>query len=184
MKKCPVCKNEFLNEITLEDGLPAHQCGRCSGIWISSNPYLAWLKTHGPDLPEKEQDGSNAAAWDVKELKLCPDCGRIMSRYKVLPNVQLYLDRCGNCNGIWFDKEEWNVLVARNLHDNVNSFFTKPWQAHIHEEETKAVMDKLYLEKFGPEDYARLKEIREWLKDHPHRSTLLAYLQADNPYKN
>jgi hypothetical protein len=45
------------------------------------------------------------------------------------------------------------------------------------------MLDKLYLEKFGTEDYARIQEIGNWLRPHPQRAMLLAYLQANDPYK-
>lgn len=182
-KKCPVCKGLNLTETMLQDGLLANQCENCHGIWISSTSYFAWLKLHGPDLPTKEADKKIVPQWGTKELKLCPDCGKILSRYKVFPNQEFFLDHCGSCNGVWFDQNEWEYLAAQNLHDNVNSFFTKPWQKHIHEEETKVVLDKLYLERFGEDDYARLKEFQKWLASHPQRSMMLAYLQADDPYK-
>jgi Zn-finger nucleic acid-binding protein len=183
IKKCSVCKDQVMKEILLDDNLPAYQCENCQGIWISSNPYLSWLKTHGSDIPEKVLANADAPKWDTKELKLCPDCGRIMSRFQILSNPKIYLDRCGNCNCVWLDKGEWNILVERNLHDNINSFFTKPWQDHIRVEETRNVLEKLYLEKFGTTDYARLKEFREWLKENSKRHMMLAYLQADDPYK-
>jgi len=104
-------------------------------------------------------------------------------RYRVLPNVHFYLDRCGNCNGVWFDKNEWEVLVARNLHDKVNQFFTQPWQTKIRDEAAHAMLEQLYLEKFGTEDYAKIKDIWNWLMQNPHRAMLLAYLQSNNPYK-
>ncbi len=183
MKKCPVCKDALLSEVVLEDHLPAYQCERCQGIWLSSNPYLAWRKTHSSALPPQDTGDTSVPTWDTQALKLCPDCGRIMTRYRVLPDVKFYLDHCAHCNGVWFDRDEWAVLVARNLQDDVNSFFTQPWQTRLREEETKGVLDKLYLEKFGAADYAKLKEIGQWLKDHPLRSMMLAYLQAENPYK-
>jgi Zn-finger nucleic acid-binding protein len=106
-----------------------------------------------------------------------------LKRYQILPDTEFYLDHCGHCNGIWFDKNEWDALVERNLHDNVNDFFTRPWQEHLHTEETKAHMDRLYLEKFGAEDYEHVKQIRAWLKEHPRQGMLIAFLQADDPYK-
>jgi hypothetical protein len=75
------------------------------------------------------------------------------------------------------------LRIERNLQDKVNEFFTKPWQAKVREEESHRVLDKLYMEKFGAPDYEKVKEIHHWLKNHPQRSMLLAYLQADNPYK-
>jgi hypothetical protein len=73
--------------------------------------------------------------------------------------------------------------VERNLHDNLNEFFTRPWQDRLHAEETKSHIEKIYLEKLGEEDYERIKEVREWLRKHPNSGMLLAFLQADDPYK-
>ncbi len=181
--KCPVCKEELLQPATLETNLPIHRCEKCAGLWLRSNDYLAWLKTHGPALAPKGAETTSVPTWDLPTLKLCPDCKRIMLRFKVLPNVDFYLDRCSHCNGVWLDKNEWDVLVALNLQDKVNLFFTEPWQLHVREEEARCALDKLYAEKFGETDYARIKEIRDWLQSHPRRAMLLAYLQAENPYK-
>ncbi len=181
--KCPVCKTQTLDAISLVENLPAQQCPNCKGIFIPSNAYLFWKRTQSEDLPKKEAASQIDPKWDADILKLCPNCGHIMKRYKVIPDTNLFLDRCGYCNGVWFDKHEWDVLVERNLHDNLNEFFTRPWQDRLHAEETKGHMERIYSEKFGEEDYQRIKEIREWLWKHPHSGMLLAYLQADDPYK-
>ncbi len=180
---CPVCKQELAYHTLPASQVPAYQCPQCEGIWISSNEYLRWLQGQGSTLPEKPGDGSNIPTWDTPQLKICPECKHFLLRYRILPNVQFYVDRCGHCNGVWFDKGEWDVLVARNLYDKVNQFFTQPWQARIRDEEAHAVLDKLYLDKFGAEDYARIRQVRNWLAEHPQRAMLLAYLQSDNPYK-
>lgn len=181
--KCPVCKLDSLGSNTLVEGLPAKQCSNCEGVWIDSNAYIAWWKAKGADMPAKQVRSSMDPAWDVDELKLCPNSGHIMGRYKIFPDTEFYLDRCGHCNGIWFDKHEWDALVELNLHDNVNEFFTRPWQDDMHAAETRNHMDKLYLEKFGAEDYEHIKQVREWLKDHPKQGMLFAFLQANDPYK-
>jgi Zn-finger nucleic acid-binding protein len=181
--KCPVCKTETLGAITLVENLPAHQCSNCGGIFIPSNAYLIWKRTQAEDLPEKEFAPEVDPAWDADTLKICPNCGHIMKRYKVLPDIKLFLDQCGHCNGVWLDKNEWNVLVQRNLHDNLNDFFTRPWQDKLHTQEARNHMERIYLEKLGQEDYERIQEIREWLMKHRNRGMLLAFLQADDPYK-
>jgi Zn-finger nucleic acid-binding protein len=181
--KCPVCKKDTLETLMLEDNLPAKTCSECGGIWISSNAYSMWLHAKGTDLPEKPGDRPFDPTWDTKELKLCADCGHILARYKIFPDVDFYLHRCHSCNGIWFDKNEWDALVARNLHDNLNDFFTHPWQEKLHKQESAHRMEELYLSKFGPADYEYIQKVRAWLKDHPQRNMLLAFLQADDPYK-
>ncbi len=181
--KCPVCKTDSLGSITLVEDLPANQCSNCGGVWIDSNAYLAWWKGKGEDMPVREAASQIDPSWNVDELKLCPNSGRIMARYKILPDTEFYLDRCGHCNGIWFDRNEWDVLAERNLHDNINEFFTRPWQDELHAAETRNHLEKLYLEKFGAEEYEKIKQVRMWLKDHPKRGMLTAFLQADDPYK-
>lgn len=75
------------------------------------------------------------------------------------------------------------MLVDRNLHDNLNEFFTHVWQDKLQAAETKKNMEKLYLQKLGNDDYEQVQKVREWLKDHPKRGMLLAFLQSDDPYK-
>ena len=181
--KCPVCKTDTLGAIDLLEGLPAHECSNCGGVWVPSNAYLTWKRAQGEDVAERKGIIDIDPNWEVSELKLCPNSGHIMTRYKVFPDTDFYLDRCRHCNGIWFDKQEWGVLVDRNLHDNLNEFFTRPWQDKLHFAETKKKMDDLYLQKFGKDDYQHVRKVREWLENHPRRGMLLAFLQADDPYK-
>ena len=180
---CPICKQPLVFHTLLESQLPAYQCPQCEGCWISANEYLRWLQTQGPQLPPKLEPDPNVPTWDTPQLKVCPGCGHFLIRYRVLPHVQFYLDRCGHCNGVWLDKGELEVLVAHNLQDKINQLFTQPWQTRIQEEEAHAALDKMYLERFGAADYKKAQEIREWLLHHPQRAMLLAYLKADNPYK-
>lgn len=181
--KCPVDKTDTLGSISLIEGLPAMQCSTCGGVWIDSNTYLVWRRTSGADLPKKSIGVKVDSTWDVDELKLCPNSGHIMGRYKILADTDFHLDRCGHCNGIWFDKNEWDALVEMGLHDNANEFFTHPWQDDIRTSEARSHMENLYLEKFGAEDYEHIKQVRAWMNKHPRRGMLLAYLQADDPYK-
>lgn len=181
--QCPVCKEYKLGPIVLMEGLPANQCSNCQGLFIPSNAYMTWRRTLGSGLPEKQGAIEIDPSWDVKELKLCANCGHIMARYKIFPDTDFYLDRCRNCNGIWLEPEEWEALIDRNLHDNLNEFFTRPWQDNLHAAETRNHLNAIYLEKLGEQDYERIKEIRAWLRDHPRQGMLLAFLQADDPYK-
>jgi Zn-finger nucleic acid-binding protein len=181
--KCPVCKTETLGEIALMENLPAHQCAKCEGVFLPANAYMLWKRAQGQEHPQKPSSSPIDPSWDSTVLKLCANCGRIMARYKILPDENLYLDRCRNCNGVWLDKYEWDALVERNLHDELNEFFTRPYQERLRAEEIRNHLDKLYLEKFGAEDYARVREMRAWLTNRPHLGMFLAFLQADDPYK-
>ena len=181
--KCPVCKTDSLSPITLADNLPASQCSQCHGNWIAANTYMVWLRAKGADLPEKATGVPFSPIWEARDLKICPDCKHMLRRFKIFPDVDYYLDRCNNCNGIWFDAHEWDALAERNLHDNLHEFFTRPWQDHLHAAETRTNMESIYLLKFGVQDYEKIKEIREWLDTHEQKHMLLAFLLSDDPYK-
>lgn len=181
--KCPVCKDQQLGEISLLEGLPANRCPSCSGVWMEANPYMAWKRAQNGDKPNITNPKAVDIKWDIQQLKLCPHSGHIMIRYKVVPQAEFYVDRCRHCNGVWFDANEWDFLVKNNLYDNVNEFFTQPWQDALRNTESKTTFEQLYLEKFGADDYQKAKDIRAWLTDHPKRNMLLAFLQSDDPYK-
>lgn len=183
MKKCPVCQVE-LNHIVLEQNLPAYACPSCEGVWISSNEYLAWL---GPQT--ESPLGEMVIAGDIplpvvdnRKALFCPDCGRFLRRFKLWPDIQFHLDRCGNCNGIWFDRNEWQVLKLKGLHYKVALFFTNAWQEKLRDEEMRRRFEKMYQEKFGLADYQKIKAIRAWLAEHPLGGQLLAYLTDKEPY--
>jgi Zn-finger nucleic acid-binding protein len=181
--ECPACKRSVLQRATLEQDLAALRCPSCEGVWIDSNEYLSWLKTRGPASVKESADEPLGPILDTQDLKLCPSCKRILARFRVVPDIEFYVERCKQCNGVWLDRDEWKLLVSRRLYDKVNQFFTQPWQSRIREEEVRQKLNKLYLEKFGPEDYARIQDTWEWLKNHPQQSMLLAFLQSEDPYK-
>jgi len=181
--KCPVCKQSSLSLITLSENLPANRCSNCNGIWLSSNQYLAWVRTQEKSLPEKQTDEPIRPELKTDSLKLCPESGHIMKRFKIFPSADFYLDRCGHCNGIWFDSSEWDILVSRNMQDKVNQFFTAPWQAKLRKKESRANMERIYLDKLGADDYKRIQEVRAWLEKNPRRAMLIAFLQADDPFE-
>jgi hypothetical protein len=60
--------------------------------------------------------------------------------------------------------------------------FTKPWQQHIRDEVAAKKLDVMYLEKFGEEDYKKIKEIRNWLQDNPNHNALIAFLLEKEPF--
>lgn len=180
---CPVCQTPVLEHITLVDNLPAYQCPQCHGIFLMANEYWRWRIALTPPALGNLDTPAPTPTGDIDAAKICPNCKHLMLRYNILPNGKIILDRCGGCNGIWLDPTEWDALVALRLEYQVNEFFTTPWQNKIRTAETRHMLDKLYTEKFGAPDYARIREIDAWLRENPQRPMLLAYLQSKDPYK-
>lgn len=179
---CPVCSTT-LQETALEANLRAYACQSCRGHFIISSDYLDWREQQVTDLPANPDPGPLPKTADTMCAKRCPLCQHVMLRYRVDHAMDFGLDHCGNCNSVWFDRNEWNNLKCRHLHDDVNRMFTTAWQRRIREVAHRATMQSIYRERFGESDYTEVQRVRVWLEAHPQRSALLAYLNANDPYE-
>ena len=174
---CPGCKEEGLSQHELEANLHSSRCGKCSGVWVSSNQYQQWLKTHGANLPEKSPEaGINLVSGETHGAKFCPECKYILMKYKVGHDVHFSLNRCGHCGGVWFDKNEWEIMKSRNLNDDVHLVFSQPWQTSVREEEHKSAINEILRKQIGDEDLKEIERIKTWLQSHPKSAELYAYL--------
>ncbi len=174
---CPVCKTEALSYAELEADLSARHCAKCEGNWISSFEYWKWREKLVDELPDREAppEAPNPST-GLLAAKICPECRGLLVRFKVGHGVAFSLDRCGNCGGVWFDKDEWEALRSRNLHDDVYTVFTAPWQDRVRKEESVRQQEQIYTRKFGEEGFEEVKRMKEWIDDHPLRQEILAYL--------
>lgn len=185
MTLCPACKKSDLQAVHQDDQPPMSVCSSCGGAWLRANEYALWLKTQMPgkyDLVKTEDASKRLPPTDSNQAIICPDCGHFLRRYNVVSNINFHLDRCHNCNGVWLDRNEWEVLKAGDLQDEINEIFTQPWQKHIQDEIVAQKFDAMYLERFGENDYEKIKEIRTWLQERPNRNMLMAFLTDRDPY--
>lgn len=179
---CPNCKSVELKETESQFGLKTYSCEQCTGNWVRYDDYTKWKNSDKRSVAINE-DINYSPEYDTKKASLCPDCGRILIKYKVSNELPFYVDHCGTCNGIWLDKNEWEMLVKNDLHDKVNHFFTSPWQKKLREELTQKNLQEHYLKKFGEENYTKLKEVKKWLFNSDLKEDMIAYIINDDPYK-
>nr|WP_255547423.1 zf-TFIIB domain-containing protein [Oxynema sp. CENA135] len=107
---------------------------------------------------------------------MCPECKRYMTRARVMVERPFYVERCPNCNGIWCDRGEWEILEALGLHESIEQLFSGDWQAqmrslHHNQKERQATIDKL-----GPEVAQMVFDLAEVLENHPNGEFGVAYL--------
>ena len=86
------------------------------------------------------------------------------------------IDRCRNCNGLWFDRDEWQTLRSRNLLHLLPHLTSDEWQRELHQAELEAQEERRLLSELDPRDLARIREIKAWLDGHPNRTTLFRLL--------
>jgi Zn-finger nucleic acid-binding protein len=180
---CPVCQTTELVSNNLESNLASLKCPDCEGNWIQGAEYWKWLEQHGPNLPEVEEQEGELTLSELQKYIDCPECRFRMVKYMVGRGTGFSLDHCHGCKGIWFDRNEWEILKKRNLHDDLHSILTAFWQAEASKEERKKRLEQMYVNKFGAEDYAEIKRIRSWLNAHEKKQELRAYLIDENPFE-
>jgi len=176
--KCLLCKNINLEKTDIDDNLTARKCPDCGGIWIQAKAYWKWIKYHGNIHPEKSAaEPALSAGTDSVQIKICPDCGHFLTKRKVGHGIAFHIDRCQCCGGIWLDKNEWEILKSRNLHDEIHFIFSREWQEEIINEEKKAAYEREVEKIIGIEDYKYLKSFADKYRHFPRRDVILAYLQ-------
>lgn len=112
---------------------------------------------------------------------LCPDTGSLMQRYRMSARHHHRLDYSAAVGGIWLDKGEWDLLKSEGLAGSLNALVTDHWQRKLKNTSAREAFTTLYEGKFG-EDYAKIREIRQWLSAHPRKADVRAYLLAADPY--
>lgn len=180
--KCPVCKSPELAAADLEDGLRFFRCSQCSGRWIRGAEYWRWLEQHGPNLPERTETDNGLSPAEPGIHLDCPECRFRLVKYLVGHGFSFTIDHCAGCKGVWLDRNEWEALKERNLHDDLNSMFTSFWQDEAEREARKKRLERIYITRFGADDYAEIERVRAWLATRANKQDLLAYLTDKDPF--
>ncbi len=176
--RSPVASHKQMKRIILEGELNAFQCPESGGVFLPAQSYFHWLsrqKDRLPHLPSTDRDLEESIE-DSDSVKICPESGQIMQRFKVGHGFSFYLDRSPS-GSIWLDKGEWEALCSRQFHDELHLIFTAPWQAKVRAQQKSDVEKDLLVARFGEELMDKIEDLREELSEHEYRDFALAYLQ-------
>ncbi|WP_395343744.1 zf-TFIIB domain-containing protein [Ningiella sp. W23] len=179
---CTSCKNGVLRPSFIDGQFRAHTCTNCGGNWILVEDFVSW-KEQNP-----EYQFSQPSQWSEDEVSetasamLCPITGLIMRKLKVTAQTSHRIDFSSSVAGIWLDKGEWELLKAEGIAGTLNNVVTQQWQNKIREQSASNNFAEIYEEKFGIDNYQKIKEIKQWLDAQPQKADLRSYLLAENPY--
>lgn len=176
--KCPACTSVRLDACEPEPGMKGHECSKCHGRFVAFESFFAWQSRQGGIDAQPHVAGSAAEVVgpDSDGGKLCPGCGRFMTRMRVSLDLPFHIDRCGACAGMWFDPGEWEQLRARGLHLRLHALFAESWQNHLQQQQRRLQHEARYRALLGEEFYAKARDMKQWLDVHPQRGVVLAYL--------
>ncbi len=176
--KSPVGNHPTLQSVTLEDGLKAFQCPESNGHWIPTENYWQWQRNLPAAADHGHHENHVSPTGEFEDtVKLCPETGTIMTRFKVGHGLDFRIDR-SITGGIWLDPGEWEALIAGNLHHELHLVFTTQWQKAIREETHAEAHESMLRGKLGDDLFDRLSALRTELSEKPGRSAAIAYLQS------
>ena len=181
--RCPDCK-VTLAPRHLGSGLKVYSCGECEGGWLPFDEHLRWLES-----PERQSSSTQpetaaplpAAAPPVedptpKRPRLCPRCSRIMRRLRVSLELPFTLDRCGVCNGLWFERGELESIESGGMLPRLYHHLNDTAQHRLLTESVRRELERQCREAVGEEAFERVRVFKEWLTAHPQKMRLWAYL--------
>lgn len=179
--KCPKCvKAPRLLFQQPADHPKSYGCSSCEGQFLPANAYISWQQGRGEPAPEKPAADGEFDFDDTERAMLCPTCSTIMMKYRVRNDLPFQVDFCRRCNGVWLDKNEWDALFARNLHDEINFIFTDGWQSKLNRERLDNRFEEIFKKRLGQETYQQVTDFQEWLTRQDHRSEIVAWLSDQN----
>lgn len=179
MATCPKCEEHALSPTLIEAGLSARGCGTCEGLLVDLVGYRAWSDQQGIDTMAINE-GVTADIADTKKAVLCPNCLRIMTKFRVSTHAENRLDFCGHCDVAWLDGGEWGQLQAMGLRAHLGSIFSAPWQRRLQESQSHRMNEQSARERFD-DDYDQINEFRLWLSERPDRDEIIGWIAHSDP---
>lgn len=176
----PLARHKRLQRVELEPDLIAFRCPETGGHWIPAESYWRW-RSKLPEAATAQAEVPETAEVPVSEfddvVKLCPESGTVMTRYRVGHGQPFRVER-SHTGGIWLDGGEWEALCGGHLQKSIHLIFTAPWQKAVRQQELNAMQLAQLQERLGAGLLERLQALRQELSEHPQRSAALAFLNA------
>jgi Zn-finger nucleic acid-binding protein len=176
--QCPKDKKVELISSLLATDLAVQYCPDCKGTWIPAGEYESWQSHQLPTkkvFPRTLDVDYVQSPLDTKAA-LCPECNHYLARARVGLKIPFYVERCPNCNGIWCDYGEWDVLEKLGMHTAIEQLFTSEWQTRAKEREHTEREREATIEKLGEDLAQQLFVLAEQLESHPNGDFGVAYL--------
>ena len=174
---CPSCKDHILKPVKLEKNLPARQCGHCEGVLLDLLYYRSWAEQQPSSSDENPTHVPLEKLTDTSEAMTCPQCEKLMVKYRISATQSNKIDVCSHCDDAWLDGGEWALLNALAMEKELTHIFTQPWQQRVLKASLAITQEKRDESQLGEADYGKVLAFRDWLLSHPKRSLIEQILQ-------
>ena len=180
MMNCPNCRNSLLLAQELEPGLIAATCELCEGALLPLLNYRYWVEGRfwADGVLEHAPKPDEVVAEDTDHVVLCAKCQRMMIKYRIGLEPSNKIDLCANCDEVWLDRNEWELLKSVGIHHQLPSILTDSWQRNLRRERQNELLQARYRKLLGDSDLERLNDFKAWLDQHPEKNQIKQFLLA------
>jgi len=137
--------------------------------YLIGNPFknrvIAFLMNPDPKVPGHAKPLNQS---------YCPKCSKLMARYRIDTDSEIYVEQCDVCEGIWVNSEQWNDILRKGF--ELAEVFT----SHGTRSKQKVPYAEQYFEAmFGKELFKRVKLFKATLEKHESKLELISYLSKE-----
>lgn len=111
-RSCPDCYRPMTP--TTYGDVALDTCGDCGGIWFDEGELKRAMLEDALALAALEDRVAPGIAPLVEPARnrRCPDCERVLDRFRYLYDSPVQLDMCGTCGGTWVEDGELRKMDA------------------------------------------------------------------------
>jgi Zn-finger nucleic acid-binding protein len=151
-------------------GLATYQQAKELRESLIANPFksrvIAYLMNPEPKVPSHAQPLNQS---------YCPKCSKLMARYKLADDSEIYIEQCDACGGIWVNSEQWRDIVRKSF--ALTDIFAV--QKERDADRKIPYVDQYFEATFGKNLYRQVKAFKPVLLNHERKLELISYLSKE-----
>jgi Zn-finger nucleic acid-binding protein len=152
-------------------GVVTYQQAKELKDYLIGNPFknrvIAYLMNPEPKVPGHAKPLNQS---------YCPKCSKLMARYLVSSDSDIYVEQCDVCEGIWVNSEQWGDILRKGV--GVEEVFTSHGQRSLQQKVPYA--EQYFEAMFGKELFKRVKLFKVALEKHESKLELISYLSHED----
>lgn len=140
---CPRCHVSHFNVIKYE-GIDIDRCSDCLGVWLDDGELIQILKKRDKKFTQDQLKSvvknsfSGLISTEINQELVCPKCHCEMNSINFGSDSGIFIDRCPNDCGVWFDSKELDKVQCyyefwQNEFKDKDEFFYKLLTKNIKE---------------------------------------------------
>ena len=172
----PLDKRATLVRCEISPGLPALKCPGTGGLWINGKEYWNWLRNQ-PSFPNLQQstEGCDIYVEDTDRVVISPASGRLMKKFRVGKGLGFRIDFDSATGGFWLDKDEYDALQERGLHDELHLICDDDYQKKLRAHDRAESRRERLACALGNDGKNRVESLAAWAAEHPDTELIRAY---------